>query len=82
MNRVNALYDANSTGYRKFPLYDAPKKKVQADTTAAAMRDRVTFSPEAIRQAARPSTPLEDQIIPSRSAHPGIYDRRSLQLRR
>jgi len=82
VNRVNALYSSNPSDYRKYALQEAARKKVQTETAAVAVSDRVTLSPEAIRQATRPSTPLEDQIMHLRSANAGIYDRRSLRFRR
>ncbi|MCB1764457.1 MAG: hypothetical protein KDJ22_00135 [Candidatus Competibacteraceae bacterium] len=82
MNRVNALYSSNPTDYRKYALQEAARKKAQTETAAVALRDRVTLSPEAIRQAAQLSTPLAASIMPSYSAHSGIYDRRALGLRR
>lgn len=82
MNRVNALYASNPTNYRQYALLEATRKKTPTETTAVAVSDRVTLSPEAIRQAARPTTPLEHPIMPLRSAKQGIYDRRSLGLRR
>ena len=82
VNRVNALYSSNPSDYRKYTLQEAARKKTPTETTAVALSDRVTLSPEAIRQAARPSTPLEDQIMHLRSANAGIYDRRSLRFRR
>lgn len=82
MNRVNALYASHPTDYRKYALQEAARKKAQTETAAVTISDRVTLSPEAILQAARPSTPLEDQIMHLRSANSEIYDRRSLRSRR
>ena len=82
MNPVNALYASNRTDYQKYTLPEASRKKLPVDTAVVAVSDHVTLSPEAIRQAAQPSTPLAAPIMPSHSAHSGIYNRRSLGLGR
>lgn len=82
VNRVNALYASNRTDYQKYALQEVSRKKPPVETAVVTMSDRVTLSPEAIWQTAQPSTPLAAPILPSHSAHLGVYDRRSLGLRR